>query len=128
MQRAAGWLLAIGILVMTGCAAVDDSEESRVAEPMAGVPGETLGDAVLQEDTKMPVFMAAITKISNKDCPAEEFQLGDTKVLSQPKEVEGRAVYTSWRELWTVESCGESVDVEVTYMQHFLNGVSIHAK
>ena len=126
MHRYAGWFVVSGLLALAGCTSADDATTNEA--PAADPSGETLGNAVLQRDTKMPVFIAAATKMTNENCPIKSYNLHDTKVLSQPKEVEGMAVYTRWKELWTVRGCDETVDVEVTYMQHFLDGVSIHAQ
>ncbi|MEM7042549.1 MAG: hypothetical protein AAF543_07040 [Pseudomonadota bacterium] len=128
MRTITGCISLIGVLTIVGCASVEGPAQTRPAASDTGVPGETLGNAILQHDTKMPVIMAAVTKMSDKECPARAFELTDTKVLSQPVKLAVTPDYTSWRELWTVKGCDETVDVEVTYMNHVSRGTTIAAK
>lgn len=132
-HRGAGpccWMLIGCGVMLTGCTAIEpDADASGSSNTQAKiVPGETLGNTALQQDSLLQVYMAAATKMPDEGCSGKDFRVLDTKVTDQPKEVEGAAVFTRWAEMWTVGGCGNTVDVDVTYMQHFQKGTSITAE
>ena len=78
------------------------------------IPGETLGEPLLQRDTNRTIL--EIEKTLAPDCAAPK--VVDTKVLEKPANVDvrdSRPVQGTWSERWIVDRCGTQVAYRVNY-------------
>jgi len=87
------------------------------------VPGTTYGNPALQEATLAAAKDAFTWGDGLPVCLKPEIQVSDTWPLGEPSLSEFNQAFIHWRELWTFEACGGSVDAEVNYMLHQTTGV-----
>lgn len=79
------------------------------------LPGGTLGNVKLQADTLVPVYASASQLVKN----CKDLSISNTKVTKQPynlKTQNGSYTAGRWEELWTVDACGEKVDVPIEFI------------
>ena len=77
-------------------------------------PGEAAGDIELQKDTLKNIEMDLQMLQGNgrKKCPPEVM---DTRLVGAPSTPQDNGLLSKWTESWTVESCGKSYSVPITY-------------
>lgn len=93
-------------------------EEPKPAIRERLVPGMTFGNVELQKRTLDEIKSAMLTEVQHSNCSPAELNVSDTWPLSEPSPSEFSSAFLRWTELWTFETCGSSVDVEVVYMLH----------
>jgi hypothetical protein len=78
----------------------------------------TYGNATLQRETVDAAFGVIAAEAEQQDCAHERMQVSDTWPLGIPETSEYSEAFLRWKELWTIEACGNSVEVAVVYMLH----------
>ena len=81
----------------------------------AALPGETMANDTLIQDTLPSVYMTASAFVP--DC--EDFAVTDTRVLQPPHDLKmqnGRYVAGQWQEAWTVQACRRQVIVPIDFI------------
>ena len=84
------------------------------------VPGTTYGNVVLQGET---IEAAKDVFAAKTVMPGCTMTVSDTWPLGSPKPSAHSNAFLRWKELWTFERCGSSVDAEVVYMLHRESGI-----
>lgn len=114
-------------LVITSCAyqptdEIKSSPHERLRPAIRAqlVPGTTYGNVVLQSETIEAAKEVFAAKTVMPDCT---MTVSDTWPLGSPKPSEHSDAFLRWKELWTFERCGSSVDAKVVYMLHRESGV-----
>jgi len=87
------------------------------------VPGITFGNVALQKETIEAAKNAFIEKSGLLECSLAQMKASDSWPLGEPGLSEFSTAFIRWRELWTFEACGRSIDVEIAYMLHRSTGV-----
>lgn len=80
------------------------------------LPGTTIADKKLQQDTLMSAYLAVGT-IMTGSC--RKMSVIDTKVTKEPYDVEyqdGKKVAGKWEEVWTVNACQQEYDVPIEFI------------
>ncbi len=81
----------------------------------ASLPGETMANETLIQDTLPSVYMTASALVPN----CENFSVTDTRVLQPPHDLKmqnGRYVAGQWQEAWTVQACHQQLIVPVDFI------------
>lgn len=79
------------------------------------LPGNSVANTKLQQDTLGTVFMAVATK--EKDC--KNMRVTNTKVTKQPYDLKYKGqqiVGGYWDEIWTVNACSKTYDVPIKFI------------
>lgn len=90
-----------------------DAREQAAPKPMVLVPGQSMTSAQLQVDTMRPlVALVDSRRSTSRNC--DDTQVRDT---SAPMGLTGGEpdFAQGWVETWTVRSCGDLVDVPITF-------------
>lgn len=81
----------------------------------AALPGETMANDTLIQDTLPSVYMTASALVPS----CENFSVTDTRVLQPPHDLKmqnGRYVAGQWQEAWTVQACHQQLIVPVDFI------------
>jgi len=119
------WLLFC--LAIASCAyqPTEEMKQSTLEKPKPAiraqlVPGTTYGNVVLQGETIEAAKNIFAAKAVMPDCKME---VSHTWPLGSPAPSEYSDEFLRWKELWTFETCGSSVDAEIVYMLHRKSGI-----
>lgn len=117
-------------LALTSCAypATKEAQTSAPKNPKPAirahvVPGTTYGNPVLQGETIEAAKDIFAAKTTMPDCSTAQMKVSDTWPLGNPTLSEHSDAFLLWKELWTFEACGSSVDAEIVYMLHRKSGI-----
>lgn len=114
------------LLALASCA-LETTEAKKAAPPVEAprpaireriVPGTTYGNAALQVETVNALNAALAAKIEYAGCSPAQTKVSDTWAPSEPTSSEFNSTFLRWKELWTLDVCGNSIDFEVIYMHH----------
>ena len=119
-------LLVLLFLVLASCAhqateatkAVAPVEVPKPAIRERIVPGTTYGNASLQAKTVEALKGGLAANIAHGDCSLAQINVSDTWAPNEPTASEFSSSFLRWKELWTLDACGSSIDFEVVYMRH----------
>ena len=103
---------------------LETAARASVKDKVEPMPGETLGEPMLQRDTAASIL--AFEKALAPDCAAPK--IVDTKVVEKLSGVEvkeGRPVKGHWAERWVVDRCGTQVSYGVSYEADPKGGTNI---
>ena len=81
----------------------------------ASLPGKTMANETLIQDTLPSVYMTASALVP--DC--KDFSVTDTRVLQPPHDLKmqnGRYIAGQWQEAWTVQACHRQLIVPVDFI------------
>jgi hypothetical protein len=114
------------LLVLASCTyGATEAEKAAppVEEPKPGirekiVPGTTYGNASLQAKTVDAIKAAFAAKNEHVECSSTQIKVSDTWAPNEPRPSEFSSTFLRWKELWTLDVCGDSIDFEVIYLLH----------
>jgi hypothetical protein len=119
------FLLASCTYETIGPQAAPPVEEPRSAIRERIVPGTTYGNAALQAETVAAIKAALAAKIEHADCSPTQTNVSDTWAPNEPTPSEFGSTFLRWKELWTLDVCGNSIDFEVIYMRHMTGIINV---
>lgn len=99
-----------------------DRQQPKAALRAQIVPGMTLGNVALQEETTDAATRVITAETEYLDCASERMHVSDTWPYGNPTPSEYSNAFLRWTELWTFEVCGSDVEVAVVYMLHKESG------
>ena len=119
-------LLVLVFLALASCAHQATEATKAVASvdvPMPGireriVPGTTYGNTSLQAETVEALKDGLAAYIAHGGCSLAQINVSDAWAPDEPTLSEFSSSFLRWKELWTLDVCGSSVDFEVVYMRH----------
>lgn len=95
--------------------AVNNVYAANVYDMSTPLEGQSLASDFLQKDVLKKVYSIAAKQ--NSLCT--DFKISDTQLLHFPYDAEkkdGKYVKGYWKELWTVNYCGENIQIPVTFV------------
>lgn len=117
-------------LILASCAqsAPEITQEIQRQQPKAAlraqvVPGLTLGNIALQEETADTAAQVITAETEHHNCARERMHVSDTWPYGIPTPSEYSDAFLRWTELWTFDVCGSDVEVAVVYMLHKESGL-----
>ena len=129
MVRIAACFLLAGCTVQQTVTPAEVPEQTpKPAIRARVVPGTTLGNVPLQQQTLSHLKGPAIQQVNRVLCDPSAVLVTDTNLLDEPMQSEYNLSLAIWEELWTLDVCGEPVDIEVRYMKHASGIIHISAR
>lgn len=111
----------------------DSTEIASMPDPKPAirdhiVPGTTMANVPLQQQTLDQLKSSVITYSSKHDCDPSKLTVVDTDSFGQPSKSKYSVMFKEWKELWTLDVCGDRLQIEIAYMQHVSGIISLSAK